>query len=195
MIVILLGNEQISRQMARSPSIANVVFHDLNTFVRNTQAQIALVATSSTDITSAAITDDLNGNDSSLFRTTIKNKLKFLRYRRTAGSSFAGSVEGSDWNRYSTGRSKWRQVGYGNEILSHAVINSCNCSQCSCYRFGWGFAGRLCIRTCRRKFVAGPAAGGGEIGGGRSSTVPPPGSHTLLHGHAKRGAWTHVFLS
>ncbi|RZB40692.1 Prominin domain containing protein, partial [Asbolus verrucosus] len=56
---IFVANEQISRQMSRSEAVANIIFEDLNTFVRNTHMQMFFVATSSTDATVEAIGKDL----------------------------------------------------------------------------------------------------------------------------------------
>ncbi|XP_015840878.1 prominin-1 isoform X2 [Tribolium castaneum] len=58
-VLIFLGNEQISRQMSHSESTTNLIFDDLDTFLRNTHMQMSFVATSSTDVAIEAVRRDL----------------------------------------------------------------------------------------------------------------------------------------
>ncbi|KAJ8939545.1 hypothetical protein NQ318_011329, partial [Aromia moschata] len=62
-ILVLAGNEQLSRSISRSPATADIIFEDINTFVKNTHMQISFVVTSSTDITIEAIRKDLQAVD------------------------------------------------------------------------------------------------------------------------------------
>ncbi|XP_049820384.1 prominin-1 isoform X2 [Aethina tumida] len=57
-ILILAGNEQISRSISKSEYRYEIIYEDINTFIRNTHMQIALITTSSTDITFEAIRKD-----------------------------------------------------------------------------------------------------------------------------------------
>lgn len=59
-VLIFIGNEQISRQMTHSMRTTNLVFDDIDTFTRNTHMQISFVATSSTDVTIETIRKDLD---------------------------------------------------------------------------------------------------------------------------------------
>jgi hypothetical protein len=47
--------------MSKSPTTTNIIFDDLDTFVRNAHMQMTFVATSSTDLAIEAITRDLEG--------------------------------------------------------------------------------------------------------------------------------------
>jgi hypothetical protein len=61
LVLVFIGNEQISRQMSKSPTTTNIIFDDLDTFVRNAHMQMTFVATSSTDLVIEAIRRDLEG--------------------------------------------------------------------------------------------------------------------------------------
>ncbi|KAG5884954.1 hypothetical protein JTB14_026552 [Gonioctena quinquepunctata] len=58
-ILILAGNEQISRSISKSPASATLIYEDINTFLSNTHMQISFVVTSSTDIAIGEIRKDL----------------------------------------------------------------------------------------------------------------------------------------
>ncbi|XP_044259309.1 prominin-1 isoform X2 [Tribolium madens] len=58
-VLIFLGNEQISRQMSHSESTTNLIFDDFDTFLRNTHMQMTFVATTSTDAAIEAVRKDL----------------------------------------------------------------------------------------------------------------------------------------
>ncbi|XP_018569724.1 prominin-2, partial [Anoplophora glabripennis] len=62
-ILILAGNEQISRSISRGPSSVSLIYEDVNTFIRNTHMQMSFVVTSSLDITIEAIRKDLEAVD------------------------------------------------------------------------------------------------------------------------------------
>ncbi|CAG9823840.1 unnamed protein product, partial [Phaedon cochleariae] len=59
-ILILAGNEQISRSISKSPTSASIIYEDVNTFLKNTHMQISFVVTSSTDIAFEEIGKDLD---------------------------------------------------------------------------------------------------------------------------------------
>ncbi|KAJ8922086.1 hypothetical protein NQ315_008727 [Exocentrus adspersus] len=67
-LLILAGNEQISKSISRSPSTVDIIYEDVNTFVRNTHMQLSFVVTSSVDIAIEAIRKDLEGVDVLLAR-------------------------------------------------------------------------------------------------------------------------------
>lgn len=58
---MFVANEQISKQMSNSITSTNIIFEDVNTFIRNTHMQMSFVATSSTDITVEQVRKDLEG--------------------------------------------------------------------------------------------------------------------------------------
>ncbi|CAH0552998.1 unnamed protein product [Brassicogethes aeneus] len=57
-ILILAGNEQISKSISNAEYSQEIIYEDIHTFIRNTHMQISLVTTSSTDITFEAIRKD-----------------------------------------------------------------------------------------------------------------------------------------
>lgn len=58
---MIVANETISRSLKRSTKISEVVFEDVENFVKNTEMQISFVAKASIEKTMDAIEKDLNG--------------------------------------------------------------------------------------------------------------------------------------
>ncbi|KAJ8979604.1 hypothetical protein NQ317_019492 [Molorchus minor] len=60
-ILILAGNEQLSRSITKAPEAVDIIYSDIHNFLKNTHLQISFVITSSTDIAVETIVKDLEG--------------------------------------------------------------------------------------------------------------------------------------
>ncbi|CAG9864095.1 unnamed protein product [Phyllotreta striolata] len=58
-VLALAGNEQIARSISRAPLVNDIIYGDLDAFVRNTHMQMSFVVSSSTDVTVESIRKDL----------------------------------------------------------------------------------------------------------------------------------------
>ncbi|XP_066156277.1 uncharacterized protein prom isoform X2 [Euwallacea fornicatus] len=68
LILILVANEQMTDSLSKAPHAVNIIYEDLETFIRNTHLQISFATTSATDLTVEAIRKELEDMDLRLGR-------------------------------------------------------------------------------------------------------------------------------
>ncbi|XP_066248554.1 uncharacterized protein prom [Euwallacea similis] len=68
LILILVANEQMTNSLSKAPHAVNIIYEDLETFIRNTHLQISFATTSATDLTMEAIRKELEDMDLRLGR-------------------------------------------------------------------------------------------------------------------------------
>ncbi|CAH1126016.1 unnamed protein product [Ceutorhynchus assimilis] len=65
-ILILAGNEEISKSISKAPLSVTTIYDDITTFIRNSNMQISFITTSSTDIALEAIRKELEDGETFL---------------------------------------------------------------------------------------------------------------------------------